>query len=130
MVLEQKDILQINATIIAGAFIFLTLYSDVQTNSTQIYKHTTVMTIALTVLIAFSGSSLFAIRENYARSNSMLFIVWGFTVLLLFGILLFGFNVLTLIRTYVDEANNQDFNVTKSQGGINISKIQNPIRTI
>jgi hypothetical protein len=121
MVLELKDILQINATIIAGAFIFLTLYSDVQTTPSQIYKHTTVMTIALTVLIAFSGSSLFAIRENYVRSNSMLFIGWRFTVLLLFGIFLFGVNVLTIIQTYFNDTNYQDSNITKSQS---------PIRTI
>ena len=62
MVLEQKDILQINATIIAGALIFLTVITITGSTTTQIISQIHAMIIALGVIIFFSLSSIFALR--------------------------------------------------------------------
>ena len=49
MVLEQKDILQINATIIAGALIFLTVITITGSTTTEIISQIHAMIIALGV---------------------------------------------------------------------------------
>ena len=49
MVLEQKDILQINATVIAGALIFLTVITITGSTTTEIISQIHAMIIALGV---------------------------------------------------------------------------------
>jgi len=63
MVLEQKDILQINATIIAGALIFLTVITITGSTTTEIISQIHAMIIALGVIIFFSLSSICVERK-------------------------------------------------------------------
>jgi hypothetical protein len=58
--LEDKDILQINATIIAGALVFLTVISF----SSPIAIKTGGITLALGIIILFAQSSVYVLSGS------------------------------------------------------------------
>ena len=91
MVLEQKDILQINATIIAGALIFLTVITITGSTTTEIISQIHAMIIALGVIIFFSLSSIFALRGNINWSVELMQI--GLIILLVSAVILFIINI-------------------------------------
>ena len=92
MVLEQKDILQINATIIAGALIFLTVITITGSTTTEIISQIHAMIIALGVIIFFSLSSTFALRGNINWSVELMQI--GLIILLVSAVILFIINII------------------------------------
>jgi hypothetical protein len=86
---EEKDILQVNATMIAGAFIFLTLL--ISTGEKTFLNQAA--TIAYSVIIPFTISSIGVIFAYWNRSNnsrkgfiniSLGFMVLGFLALIAF----------------------------------------------
>ena len=87
MTLEQKDILQINATVIAGALIFLTVITITGSTTTEIISQIHAMIIALGVIIFYSFSSIFALRGNINWSVELMQI--GLIVLLVSPVILF-----------------------------------------
>ena len=91
MALEQKDILQINATIIAGALIFLTVITITGSTTTEIISQIHAMIIALGVIIFFSLSSIFALRGNINWSVELMQI--GLIILLVSAVILFIINI-------------------------------------
>ena len=126
MVLEQKDILQINATIIAGALIFLTVITITGSTTTEIISQIHAMIIALGVIIFFSLSSIFALRGNINWSVELMQI--GLIILLVSAVILFIIN----IGKTIDQAQQiipKWFNRTKVPD-TNGTKSQSPIRTI
>ena len=126
MVLEQKDILQINATIIAGALIFLTVITITGSTTTEIISQIHAMIIALGVIIFFSLSSIFALRGNINWSVELMQI--GLIILLVSAVILFIIN----IGKTIDQGEQiipKWFNGTKVPD-TNGTKSQSPIRTI
>ena len=126
MVLEQKDILQINATIISGALIFLTVITITGSTTTEIISQIHAMIIALGVIIFFSLSSIFALRGNINWSIELMQI--GLIILLVSAVTLFIIN----IGKTIDQAQQiipKWFNRTKVPD-TNGTKSQSPIRTI
>ena len=126
MVLEQKDILQINATIIAGALIFLTVLTITGSTTTEIISQIHAMIIALGVIIFFSLSSIFALRGNINWSVELMQI--GLIILLVSAVILFIIN----IGKTIDQTQQiipKWFNGTKVPD-TNVTKSQSPIRTI
>ena len=91
MTLEQKDILQINATVIAGALIFLTVITITGSTTTEILNQIHVMMVALGVIIFFSFSSIFVLRGNINWSVELMSL--GFVVLLVSAVILFIINI-------------------------------------
>ena len=91
MTLEQKDILQINATVIAGALIFLTVITITGSTANEIISQIHAMIIALEVIIFFSFSSIFALRGNINWSVELMQI--GLIVLLVSAVILFIINI-------------------------------------
>ena len=120
MVLEQKDILQINATIIAGALIFLTVITITGSTTTEIISQIHAMIIALGVIIFFSLSSIFALRGNINWSVELMQI--GLIILLVSAVILFIINIgktieqtQQIIPKWFNGTKVPDTNVTKSQ---------------
>ena len=126
MVLEQKDILQINATIIAGALIFLTVITITGSTTTEIISQIHAMIIALGVIIFFSLSSIFALRGNINWSVELMQI--GLIVLLVSAVILFIINIGKTIEQG-QKIIPKWFNGTKVPD-TNVTKSQSPIRTI
>src|SRR6476619_5773392 len=91
MTLEQKDILQINATVIVGALIFLTVITITGSTRTEILNQIHAMMVALGVIIFFSFSSIFALRGNINWSVELMSL--GFVVLLVSAVILFIINI-------------------------------------
>ena len=120
MTLEQKDILQINATVIAGALIFLTVITITGSTTTEIISHIHAMIIALGVIIFYSFSSIFALRGNINWSVELMQI--GLIVLLVSAVILFIINIgktieqaQQIMTKWFNDTNVPDTNVTKSQ---------------
>jgi hypothetical protein len=126
MVLEQKDVLQINATVIAGALIFLTVITITGSTTTEIINQIHAMIIALGVIIFFSFSSIFALRGNINWSVELMQI--GLIVLLVSAVILFIINIGKTIEQG-QKIIPKWFNGTKVPD-TNITKSQSPIRTI
>ena len=91
MTLEQKDILQINAIVIAGALIFLTVITITGSTTTEILNQIHAMMVALGVIIFFSFSSIFVLRGNINWSVELMSL--GFVVLLVSAVILFIINI-------------------------------------
>jgi len=91
MALEQKDVLQINAIIIAGALIFLTVITITGSTTAEIISQIHAMIIALGVIIFFSFSSIFVLRGNINWSVELMSL--GFVVLLVSAVILFIINI-------------------------------------
>ena len=126
MVLEQKDILQINATIIAGALIFLTVITITGATTTEIISQIHAMIIALGVIIFYSFSSMFALRGNINWSVELMQI--GLIVLLVSAVILFVINIGKTIEQG-QKSIPKWFNGTKVPD-TNVTKSQSPIRAI
>ena len=126
MVLEQKDILQINATIIAGALIFLTVITITGSTTTEIINQIHAMIIALEVIIFFSFSSIFALRGNINWSVELMQI--GLIVLLVSAVILFIMNIGKTIEQG-QKIMPKWFNGTKVPD-TNVTNSQSPIRTL
>ena len=126
MVLEQKDILQINATIITGALIFLTVITITGSTTTEIISQIHAMIIALGVIIFFSLSSIFALRGNINWSVELMQI--GLIILLVSAVILFIINTGKTIEQ-AQQIIPKRFNGTKVPD-TNVTKSQSPIRTI
>ena len=126
MTLEQKDILQINATVIAGALIFLTVITITGSTTTEIISQIHAMIIALGVIIFFSLSSIFALRGNINWSVELMQI--GLIVLLVSAVILFIINIGKTIEQ-AQQIIPKWFNGTKVPD-TNVTKSQSPIRTI
>jgi hypothetical protein len=117
MTLEQKDILQINATVIVGALIFLTVITITGSTRTEILNQIHAMMVALGVIIFFSFSSIFALRGNINWSVELMSI--GFIVLLVSAVILFIIN----IGKIMEQAQQI---IPKWFNGTNTSKNQGP----
>ena len=126
MVLEQKDILQINATVIAGALIFLTVITITGSTTTEIINQIHAMIIALEVIIFFSFSSIFALRGNINWSVELMQI--GLIVLLVSAVILFIMNIGKTIEQG-QKIMPKWFNGTKVPD-TNVTNSQSPIRTL
>jgi hypothetical protein len=126
LVLEQKDILQINATIIAGALIFLTVITITGSTTTEIINQIHAMIIALEVIIFFSFSSIFALRGNINWSVELMQI--GLIVLLVSAVILFIMNIGKTIEQG-QKIMPKWFNGTKVPD-TNVTNSQSPIRTL
>jgi uncharacterized membrane protein YbhN (UPF0104 family) len=126
MVLEQKDVLQINATVIVGALIFLTVITITGSTSTEIVNQIHAMIIALGVIIFFSFSSIFALRGKVLNAEEIMQI--GLIVLLVSAVILFIMNIGKTIEQ-AQKIIPKWFNGTKVPD-TNITKSQSPIRTI
>ena len=126
MVLEQKDILQINATVIAGALIFLTVITITGSTTTAIISQIHAMIIALEVIIFFSFSSIFALRGNINWSVELMQI--GLIVLLVSAVILFIMNIGKTIEQG-QKIMPKWFNGTKVPD-TNVTNSQSPIRTL
>jgi uncharacterized membrane protein YbhN (UPF0104 family) len=126
MVLEQKDVLQINATVIVGALIFLTVITITGSTSTEIVNQIHAMIIALGVIIFFSFSSIFALRGKVLNAEEIMQI--GLIVLLVSAVILFIMNIGKTIEQ-AQKIIPKWFNGTKVPD-TNITKSQSPIRTV
>jgi len=126
LVLEQKDILQINATIIAGALIFLTVITITGSTTTEIINQIHAMIFALEVIIFFSFSSIFALRGNINWSVELMQI--GLIVLLVSAVILFIMNIGKTIEQG-QKIMPKWFNGTKVPD-TNVTNSQSPIRTL
>ncbi len=126
MTLDQKDILQINATVIAGALIFLTVITITGSTTTEIISQIHAMIIALGVIIFYSFSSIFALRGNINWSIELMQI--GLIVLLVSAVILFIINIGKTIEQGQKIIPNW-FNGTKIPA-TNVTISQSPVRTI
>ena len=117
MTLEQKDVLQINATVIAGALIFLTVITITGSTRTEILNQIHAMMVALGVIIFFSFSSIFALRGNINWSVELMSL--GFVVLLVSAVILF---IIKIAKT-MEQAQQI---MPKWFDGTNTSKNQGP----
>jgi hypothetical protein len=72
MVLEQKDILQINATIIAGAFIFISLVGTIASTENHGYDRNNALKFALIIIIFFSVSSFLSFTKYFAYAITLM----------------------------------------------------------
>jgi hypothetical protein len=86
MALEQKDILQINVTVIAGAFIFLSILGTVTSSSIDYNYGSRAVVFALIVIAVFSISSLLSLFEKLTLAKT--FMKGGFALLVIFSIML------------------------------------------
>jgi hypothetical protein len=86
MVLDQKEILQINATILAGALIFLTLVATVGSTLLEVLYKNTALVFAAVIIITFSTSSLFSFRKD--TSYSLTSMKAGFILFIIFALIL------------------------------------------
>ena len=126
MVLEEKDILQINAIILAGALIFLTVVTITGSTTTEIISQIHAMIIALGVIIFFSLSSSFALRGNINWSVELMQI--GLIILLVSAVILFIINIGKTIEQ--ESANYTEMVHGTKVPDTNVTKSQSPIRTI
>ncbi|HEX9318319.1 MAG TPA: hypothetical protein VF884_05225 [Nitrososphaeraceae archaeon] len=102
MPLEQKVILQINATIIAGALIFLTVVVISTSNTSQFLDKINALTIGLTTVMIFGLSSIFAIGERKIAATQVMKI--GFVMLVLLSANLFIYNIYKTIQQGIQTA--------------------------
>ena len=109
MTLEQKDILQINATIIAGTLIFLTIFSITSSKATEILNQNYGISLALVIIFTFGLSSAAALKEMNKKAIDI--IVIGFYILIASSLILFVNNI---VRHLVESVGNMPtwFNTT------------------
>ncbi|HEY7108989.1 MAG TPA: hypothetical protein VH415_06160 [Nitrososphaeraceae archaeon] len=123
MTLEQKDILQINATIIAGALIFLTVFSITSSKATEILNQNFAVSLALVIIFTFGLSSAAALKEKNKKAIDIMII--GFYILIASSIILFVNNIVRhLIESGVDLPTWFNTTTQKSQSE-NLSNRQN-----
>ncbi len=109
--LELKDILLINATIIAGAFILLSIITISASNASIFYTKLTAIAVASVTIIIFCWSSYQAMKES--PSYPMKLMRNGFFAIMLFGFL---FLVIAIVTFVLDITNMIPIltNITKS----------------
>jgi predicted membrane channel-forming protein YqfA (hemolysin III family) len=90
MTLEDRDIVQINATIIAGALIFLTISSVAFTHEERV-TILTAIGFSLGLLLLFSISSIYATTER--KDLSIQYMKIGFGYFIFVTLLLIAVNV-------------------------------------
>jgi hypothetical protein len=123
LTLEQKDILQINATIIAGALIFLTVFSITSSKATEILNQNFAVSLALVIIFTFGLSSAAALKEKNKKAIDIMII--GFYILIASSIILFVNNIVRhLIESGVDLPTWFNTTTQKSQSE-NLSNRQN-----
>jgi hypothetical protein len=91
LTLEQKDILQINATIIAGALIFLTVFSITSSKATEILNQNYAISLGLVIIFTFGISSAAALKEKNKKAIDIMVI--GFYILIASSVILFVNNI-------------------------------------
>jgi hypothetical protein len=92
LTLEQKDILQINAIIITGALIFLTIFSIASSKATEILNQNYAISLALVIIFTFGLSSAAALKEMNKKAIDIMVI--GFYILIASSVILFVNNIL------------------------------------
>jgi hypothetical protein len=105
--LDNRDILQINATIIAGALIFLTIYSF-PLNVTAVSNRIIGIGLGIGVIAFFSESSYFVLSGK--RPDGVSTMKLGFTYLL-FGSIFF---LITVLWSSVQQIDQTLSNVSRS----------------
>jgi hypothetical protein len=101
LTLEQKDVLQINATIIAGALIFLTIFSITSSKGTEVLNQNYAISLALVIIFTFSISSAAALKEKDKQAMDIMII--GFYILIASSVILFVNNIVRhLVESGVD----------------------------
>jgi hypothetical protein len=88
--LQSRDILKINATIIAGAFIFLTFigFSFETIDKTEIFKIFPQVLFSLLAIIMFSISSLQCIAGK--KSQAMNWMYYGYAFIIILAVAFLG----------------------------------------
>jgi hypothetical protein len=112
LTLEQKDILQINATIIAGTLIFLTIFSVTSSKATEILNQNYGISLALVIIFTFGLSSAAALKEMNKKAIDIMVI--GFYILIASSLILFVNNI---VRHLVEPVGNIPtwFNTTNQE---------------
>src|SRR6188474_2584322 len=85
--LELTDILKINAAVIAGALIFLTLVATIDSPDSTQQGIKLSLTISTVIVMAFSISSLIALFNRKRAAINAMKVAFG--ILFLYGTLLF-----------------------------------------
>ena len=70
MTLKIKDILQINATIVAGAFILLSIVTIGASNTSIFYTKLTAITVASEIIIIFCWSCIQALKVSIISNDN------------------------------------------------------------
>jgi len=96
MTLKIKDILQINATIIAGAFILLSIVTIAASNTSIFYTKLTAITVASIIIIIFCWSSIQALKES--PSYPMKIMRNGFFAIMFFAFVFLALTIVTFVR--------------------------------
>ena len=95
--LENRDILQINASIIAGALIFLTLSSIVSVEQEKITRLASIV-YGLIILVIFSISSRYIIVGK--KDNGIYWMERGFVGIVFASIVLIGLTALPYFANF------------------------------
>lgn len=112
--LESYQILQINATIIAGALIFLTFTSQIG-NSPITYT-----TVAIAIIGVLSVSTVYTLTGDKIRGTSWM--MMGFIFLIFLGLVLFAGNLYRIFQGAYENPILSSFNSTvTNQSGTNQS---------
>ena len=101
LTLEQKDILQVNAIIIAGALIFLTLFSITSSKATEILNQNYAISLGLIIIFTFGISSAAALKEKNKKAIDIMII--GFYILIASSLILFVNNI---VRHVIESVEN------------------------
>jgi hypothetical protein len=123
LTLDQKDILQINTTIIAGALIFLTIFSIASSKATEILNQNYAISLGLVIIYTFGISSAAALKEKNKKAIDIMVI--GFYILIASSVILFVNNI---VRHFVESLGNIPtlFNTTNQESQLeNLSNRQN-----
>jgi hypothetical protein len=123
LTLEQKDILQINAIIIAGALVFLTIFSITSSKATEILNQNYAVSLALVIIFTFGISSAAALKEKNKKAIDIMVI--GFYILIASSVILFVNNI---VRHLVESVGDLPtwFNTTNQESQLeNLSNRQN-----
>ena len=75
MALDQKDILQVNVTVIAGALVFPTLIATVGSNTSEVLNNIVATNTSIGTIVGFSVSLLFAITPVKEEMFLLLFMI-------------------------------------------------------
>jgi hypothetical protein len=92
--IQNKEILQINSGIIAGALVFLTLSSIASTQEERFYRVSSIL-FGVLVIIAFSISSLRALYDE--KNQALLVMRIGFFLLFAGGVVFALSNYVALL---------------------------------
>lgn len=110
MTLDQAAIIQINATVIAGALVLLTINAAIDITDSALNRYA-ITGITIAIIMPFAASSFWAFDEKRLIAARQL-TQYGFMVLLI-GLVVFGLLVaVDQVRAQTENANNMKNNST------------------